>query len=730
MKKRLYLVAFVITSWTFAQIPDGYYDGTQGKTGYELKTALKEIITNGHTDQGYDNLYNLYQNSDSDNYYENDGTVLDMYSEIPSGADSYEYTHVNDKCGSYSGEGDCYNREHIMPQSAFNSAAPMKDDGHFVVPSDGYVNNRRSNYPFGIVNNPDWTSSNGSKIGPNATGGYSGTVFEPIDEFKGDIARMLFYVATRYEDQIDSWSNDMLNGTTDQVFADWFLDILLQWHQDDPVSQREIDRNEAVYNYQGNRNPFIDHPEWVTEIWGNRNSQSPSTTEIIAIQDFEGTTPEWTYTEHDSGYNCFDINTGYQGNSTNALRIRGTNEHNADPYIELQNIDISSYNNVKLSVYFAAHGPDSGDDLYLDISYDNGNSWTSTKLVDGYSNADLNFGDTNTSDPTTVSANPYEVDIDDAETQIMVRIRYNERSSKNNTNDFYYVDDIKLTGEQNAPCTSPPATDAVFYSNSPTGLGETGATLKWTNGDGDSRIVILRSENQVTFVPQDGQTYPADANFGNGADVSGNGEYVVFNGSSNQVDVTGLTPGTEYFAKIYEYNCSSGNELYYTTGNPATDVFITLPGKANVFSPGCISNNSIQLSWAPPATGDYTGYLLVAREGATPHSVNSLDPGTNLNENTDYTQAATYGSTSPSSRILYKGTSTSVTVTGLTTGTEYTFALYTYRIGTSGYKYSYAKTLTRTIYLNDVTSPMAVGGNTKLPSIGRTLPFPVSMKFS
>jgi len=272
MMKKLALLLLIISFQLQAQIPAGYYDNAQGLTGYQLKTALKNIISNGHQDQGYGALYTCYQTSDTDNYYENDGTVLDMYSEKPNGPDAYEYQHISDKCGNYTGEGACYNREHLVPQSVFGSAAPMKSDAHFVVPADGYVNNRRSSYAFGEVTNPTWTSTNGSKLGPNSTQGYSGTVFEPIDEFKGDIARMLFYFATRYEDQVAGWSHAMLNGSSDQVFSDWFLDILLTWHYNDPVSQREIDRNNAVYNFQGNRNPYIDHPEWVAQIWDPTNA--------------------------------------------------------------------------------------------------------------------------------------------------------------------------------------------------------------------------------------------------------------------------------------------------------------------------------------------------------------------------------------------------------------------------------------------------------------------------
>ena len=272
MMKKLALLLLIISFHLQAQIPAGYYDNAQGLSGYQLKTALKNIITNSHNPHSYSDLYTCYQTSDTDNYYENDGTVLDMYSEKPNGPDAYEYHHISDKCGNYSGEGSCYNREHLVPQSVFGSAAPMKSDAHFVVPADGYVNNRRSNYPFGEVSNPTWTSTNGSKLGHNSTSGYNGIVFEPIDEFKGDIARMLFYFATRYEDQVAGWDHDMLNHTSNQVFSNWFLNILLQWHYNDPVSQREIDRNNAVYNFQGNRNPYIDHPEWVAQIWDPTNA--------------------------------------------------------------------------------------------------------------------------------------------------------------------------------------------------------------------------------------------------------------------------------------------------------------------------------------------------------------------------------------------------------------------------------------------------------------------------
>ena len=254
----------------------GYYASADGLTGYSLKTELYNIIK-GHSTQSYSDLWTFYISYSGDAYYENDGSILDMYSENPGGNDPYNFTAGTDQCGTYSGESDCYNREHSFPRSWFGGAvAPMNTDVHHIFATDGYVNSKRSSYPYGEVGTATYTSDNGSKLGTALSGlGYTGTVFEPIDEFKGDFARAYFYMATRYENVIAGWESNssygdaVLNGTSDQVFESWFLTMLKAWHIQDPVSQKEIDRNEAGYSFQGNRNPFVDHPELVTEIWGN-----------------------------------------------------------------------------------------------------------------------------------------------------------------------------------------------------------------------------------------------------------------------------------------------------------------------------------------------------------------------------------------------------------------------------------------------------------------------------
>ncbi|WP_445454564.1 endonuclease [Flavobacterium sp. 25HG05S-40] len=260
-------------------IPPGYYNTATG-TGYTLKTQLFNII-NGHNDRGYGGLYTTYLTSDKDFYYENNGTMLDMYTENPTG-DECEFTYgVNQDDGTL-GNNECerYNREHLVPQSVFGGASgtPMYSDAHFVVPSDKHVNGERGDFPFSRVNTPSGIYSNGSKKGSNLnvgySAGYTGTVFEPIDEFKGDIARMLLYFATRYEDLVAGWNYAMFNNTSNQVFTNQAINVLLTWHNNDPVSTREINRNDAVYARQNNRNPFIDRPEFAMRIWGSLLSTS------------------------------------------------------------------------------------------------------------------------------------------------------------------------------------------------------------------------------------------------------------------------------------------------------------------------------------------------------------------------------------------------------------------------------------------------------------------------
>lgn len=250
-----------------AEAPQGYYATCSGKSGQSLLVALRDVVGN-HTVVSYSGLWDLYRTSD----VRPDGKIWDMYS-------TKSFTFKTDQCGQYSSVGDCYNREHSFPKSWFNDASPMVSDGFHIYPTDGKVNGQRSNWPYGECSNgttlpaPSGIKALG-KLGDCTFPGYSGTVFEPDDQYKGDFARSYFYMAAAYNDRISSWSSPMLNGTNYPAFSGWALNLLLKWHRQDPVSKKETDRNDAVAAAQHNRNPFIDHPELVEYIWGDKKGEA------------------------------------------------------------------------------------------------------------------------------------------------------------------------------------------------------------------------------------------------------------------------------------------------------------------------------------------------------------------------------------------------------------------------------------------------------------------------
>ena len=272
-RKLLLPSLLLLGAMAFAQGPNGsehYYANANGYKGSALKTKLCKIIYKDKN-PGYKALLDMYHNSDK----RADGYLRDWYSNTTSYAIGGPAENH-----SYDGEGQSYNREHTVPQSWFSKNSPMVSDGHHVVPTDGYVNNRRGNYPFGEVdrNNITYHSNNNySLLGRCKTPGYTGQVFEPNDEIKGDIARIYFYMATCYENQISTWSSNaeashVFNGTKYPAFTQWQLDMLMRWSKQDPVDAVETARNIEVYKHQSNRNPFVDYPGLEEYIWGDKQN--------------------------------------------------------------------------------------------------------------------------------------------------------------------------------------------------------------------------------------------------------------------------------------------------------------------------------------------------------------------------------------------------------------------------------------------------------------------------
>ncbi len=270
MKKLFLVLQMVLTlSPIAAQGPNGsgtYYQKADGMKGAELKTALCAIIYN-RSERTYKELWQDFKTTD----VRKDGMIWDMYSDVTN------YEPGGSAQGSnYKNEGDSYNREHSFPKSWFgDKVAPMYTDLNHLYPTDGFVNNKRSNYPFGENNGEKYMSANNfSKLGACTYPGYSGIVFEPADEYKGDFARTYFYMVTCYEEKIVDWYNNYsesrptLDGKAYPGLSQWQLSMLMEWAAKDPVSEKEINRNNAVYSIQKNRNPFIDYPGLEQYIWG------------------------------------------------------------------------------------------------------------------------------------------------------------------------------------------------------------------------------------------------------------------------------------------------------------------------------------------------------------------------------------------------------------------------------------------------------------------------------
>ncbi len=288
MKRILLLPCLLImaaVAWAQGPYNSGdYYKNADGKKGAALKTALCGIIYN-RNENSYDALWNIFKKTDKridengKTLYNKDGDSLvwDMYS------NKRDYIFVKDQAGNYSNEGDKYNREHSFPKSWFgdkNGNSVAGHDIHHIFPTDGSVNGKRSNHPFGETNGEEYKSANGfSKLGACTYSGYTGTVFEPNDLYKGDFARTYFYMVTCYEEQLPTWYKNYassfpglkatIDGSTYPSFQRWQLNMLMTWAANDQVSYKEYYRNIAAYGEQKNRNPYIDYPGLEQYIWGS-----------------------------------------------------------------------------------------------------------------------------------------------------------------------------------------------------------------------------------------------------------------------------------------------------------------------------------------------------------------------------------------------------------------------------------------------------------------------------
>ena len=420
MKKKL-----LITIWftglsliLMAQGPNNtgtYYQRAHGKCGAELKTALFEIIKNPSVVL-YDSLWVAYQYSDAKPSDGETPIIWDMYSSISA----YPVNSTLHGNGEEGVKG--FQREHSMPKSWFNpedrnssgkltykDVRPMYSDIVHVIPTDGTVNNKRSNNAYGEVNDENlvaWYSaenfSKQSKKGGCTVAGWKEQVadfdkkcvFEPNDEYKGDLARIYFYMATCYEDKVGTWTSDMFDLESEdsyQPFAPWASDMLMRWSENDPVSQKERDRNEAIWQLQGNRNPFVDYEGLEHYIWGDKKDfpfdyggeqpeeQTSDNCDIALNSETLGV--DWSVTENFRDYwertpLTFDKN---GVTVTYCYGMEGKNLYADNGHLRLYNyntLTLIAHHNELTKIEFTITHQDEGKMLLASTGTMDGNIWT------------------------------------------------------------------------------------------------------------------------------------------------------------------------------------------------------------------------------------------------------------------------------------------------------------------------------------------------------------------
>lgn len=269
----------------------GYYDSLkEDANGQELFDELHGIQTKYYSGVGsYSKLWTIYPQAFADNYDDKDGSVLDIYEEIPGQKDVHTLTFNQKDNGrnnidldfpSSKEEGQAYNREHIVPEAVFdakgaqgyNQDIPSHNDAHFIYPTDRQGNAAHLNFVYDWVNQYTWKTTNGSAVGFNTETGHKFAAFEPINSFKGDVARATLYFALTWRtSQYDIGHGSIQSLTSNKswpVVTTRYQDVYKEWSKLDPVGQWDVDRNNTISQIEGGlRNPFTDMPKLAELIW-------------------------------------------------------------------------------------------------------------------------------------------------------------------------------------------------------------------------------------------------------------------------------------------------------------------------------------------------------------------------------------------------------------------------------------------------------------------------------
>ena len=356
-----YTIVFSLICSVFysnAQIPAGYYNSAAGLNCDNLKTALSNIVTNGQVTLTYGQLDNT-QIPAVDTIRTDDGSdymIWDIYSNNNTGAEPYSFNSSQIYPGGFCGpatptaDGLCWNKEHTFPKAWFGSMYPAYADLFVVRPTDYRLNAKRANSPYAVVSSPTYQfpvngTYPGYPIPPNPVldkqgpANYPGlsipVAWEPSDAIKGDLARGYFYILTRYQDQLSAWVT--ANGTSgiekvvdaaNPLYPSFnlpYLKMMYGWHVADPVDAKEINRNNLIYAQQGNRNPYIDHPEYVYQVWQCTGAIPVTIIDFVSQKNTASVLLKW-YATHETTFKQFDIERSTDGINFNKIGdVKGMN---------------------------------------------------------------------------------------------------------------------------------------------------------------------------------------------------------------------------------------------------------------------------------------------------------------------------------------------------------------------------------------------------------------------
>jgi len=343
---------------TAQNIPPGYYNTTSGLTCGSLKTALSNIISTGQVTLVYGQLDNT-QMPIVDTIRTDDGTdfmIWDIYSNNNTGPEPYIFNSTQIYPGGFCGattptsDGVCWNKEHTFPKAWFASAYPAYADLFIVRPTDYRLNAKRVNAPYATVGSATYQFPGVGvypgypmppnpvldKLGPsNAVGVTIPVAWEPSDAVKGDLARGYFYILTRYQNDLAGWVTansgtgiEKVVDAANTIYPSFnlpYLAMLYHWHVNDPVDAKEINRNDLIYTQQNNRNPYVDHPEFVALAWQCTGVIPVTVTDFVAQKNNASVLLRW-YATFETSFKQFEIERSTDASNFNKIgQVEGRN---------------------------------------------------------------------------------------------------------------------------------------------------------------------------------------------------------------------------------------------------------------------------------------------------------------------------------------------------------------------------------------------------------------------